>query len=339
MSERDDWESRLRDTLTERAQDAPVSHGLADGARRRLRRRRTTGAVLAVAAVAAVVPLGMTWLSGSDDGAAPVVDEPTTTATASSPASGVIETGYRAESWHDVTFEVPVEWGYGGTTAWCAGADSPEAALPVVARPDTVTLSIACNPTEGYGVTVGPADFYEAGSGDVFQYSAAGNDQPRYPDGTWVSVWYDEEVAVTVATPDRALTDRIVGSVQTVDGVDPNECPPSSDGVEDLRDSTSDSLSICRYDEDGALTASRRLIGEESQDAQTTIMSAPRRVRDIDCPDEGPTPVTVLLQGGGYVGRILTEATCEGANGIFVGGEDMELDEAALRVVDLTRLP
>ena len=120
-----DLETRLRDTLSERAGAAPDALGLATGARRRLRRRRTTWAVAAAAVVAAGVPVGLSQLAPSSDGGGRIADEPTAT---SGLPPGVIETGYRAESWHDVTFEVPVDWGYGGTSGWCAlGGDTREA--------------------------------------------------------------------------------------------------------------------------------------------------------------------------------------------------------------------
>ena len=169
-----DLETRLRDTLSERAGAAPDALGLATGARRRLRRRRTTWAVAAAAVVAAGVPVGLSQLAPSSDGGGRIADEPPAT---SGLPPGVIETGYRAESWHDVTFEVPVDWGYGGTSGWCAGGGAVAEVGAVVARPDSVVPAIACSPVNGYGVTVGPlvADSFEPAhpSGDVWQYDAA----------------------------------------------------------------------------------------------------------------------------------------------------------------------
>ena len=65
-------------------------------------------------------------------------DEPTAT---SGLPPGVIETGYRAESWHDVTFEVPVDWGYGGCLR-CAPVAGLDGRGRVVDRPDT-----SCRPS------------------------------------------------------------------------------------------------------------------------------------------------------------------------------------------------
>jgi len=50
-------------------------------------------------------------------------------------------------------------------------------------------------------------------------------------------------------------------------------------------------------------------------------------------------PRTALLSGGGYVGTVVTDATCEGFNGVFVGDEVREVTGAVRRQVDLTRLP
>ena len=335
-----DIEARLRDTLTERAGAAPDALGLATGARRRLRRRRTTWAVAAAAVVAAGVPLGLDQLAPSSDGGGRVADEPTAT---SGLPPGVIETGYRAESWHDVTFEVPVDWGYGGTSGWCAGGGAaPEGA--VVARPDTVVPAIACSPANGYGVTVGPlvaASFDPARpSGDVWQYDAADADLVTYPDGTWLGFWYDDDAVVTVATPDRAETRRLVDSVRRFTGPDPNDCPATLGEAEAATITESyATFSICRYGPDDLLTASRRLIGTESSVAQDAIFSSPRKTRMVDCPTEDDLSHTALLSSGGYVATAVTGAMCEGWNGLFASGVERDLTPEALRHLDLDQLP
>jgi hypothetical protein len=305
-----DLEARLRDTLSERAGAAPDALGLATGARRRLRRRRTTWAVAAAAVVAAGVPLGLDQLGPSSDGGGRVADEPTAT---SGLPPGVIETGYRAESWHDVTFEVPVDWGYGGTSGWCAGGGAAPVGA-VVARPDTVVPAIACSPANGYGVTVGPlvaASFDPARpSGDVWQYDAADADVVTYPDGTWLGFWYDDDAIVTVATPDRAETRRLVDSVQRFTGVDPHDCPAT--------------------------------LGEAEAATITepyATFSSPRRTADYDCPTEDDLSRIALLSSGGYVATAVTEASCPGWNGLFRSGVVQDLTPEALRHLDLSQLP
>ncbi|HEV2798432.1 MAG TPA: hypothetical protein VGV65_12505 [Nocardioides sp.] len=333
-----DLEARLRDTLSERAAAAPDATGLAAGARRRLRRRRTTWAVAVTAVVAAAVPLGLSRLAPMPDGAGRVADEPTAT---SGLPPGVIETGYRAESWHDVTFEVPADWGYGGVSGWCAGGGDLTGAREVVGRPDTVVPAIACSPPNGYGVTVGSAAAYDPAipSGSVWQYDAAGADVVTYPDGAWLGSWYDDEVVVTVTARDRATAQRLVDSVGSFTGADPNDCPATLGEAEALTGSTSDAFSICRYDADDLLSASRRFVGIEARGPETAIFSSPRRTVDYDCPAEDGLSHTVLLSGGGYVATAVTGAACPGWNGLFMNGVVRDLTPEAERHLDLGQLP
>ena len=334
-----DFESRLRDTLDTHAADAPAPVGLVDGARRRLRRRRTTWAVAAVAVVAAAVPVGLSAVRPGPDGPAGVAGEPV--ASAGLP-DGVIEWGYRAESWHDLTFEVPVDWGYGGPSAWCVSQGPGQNSQPVVARPDIAVPAIACVPAIGYGVNVASAATYDAAnpSGSVWQYDSDGVDQQMYPDGAWLGVWYGADLVVTVVTPDRELTRRIVDSVQRFTGADPNGCPATLGEAEAMtgRDGYA-SLSICRYGPDDRLTASRRLIGPDMQAAETAIYSSPRRTAAVDCPTEEDLSRIALLTEGAYVATAVTGAACDGWNGLFMSGTERDLTPEALRVLDLDRLP
>lgn len=334
-----DFESRLRDVLDERSTQAPAAAGLADGARRRLRRRRTGwGVVAAVAIVAAAVPLGFSQLGPSSDGGGRTADEPTVT---NGLPPGVLETGYRAESWHDVTFEVPVDWGYGGVSAYCIGGKSFTEARPVITRPDTIIPMILCSPGSGYGVSIGDGAALDPAydSGHVWQFQSEGVTEALYPDGAWLGYWYDMDTVIMVVSPDRATTARVVDSVHKIDGVDPNECPVRQEDAEAAINSTSDSFSICRYDEEGTLTASRRFVGEQSHALQNTILTAPIRKGARECRDPGPMPRTILLTGGGYVGTVVTDSPCKGDNGFFMSGVVREATDAVRRAVDLTRLP
>ena len=333
-----DLETRLRDTLNERAVAAPDAIGLATGARRRLRRRGTPWAVATAAVVAAAVPLGLSQLASALDGTGRVADDPTAT---SGLPPGVIEWGYRAESWHDVTFEVPVEWGYGGTSGWCAGGGDLTGAVEVVGRPDTVVPAIACSPANGYGVTVGSAAAYDPAnpSGSVWQYDAADADVVTYPDGAWLGSWYDDEVVVIVTARDRATAQRLVDSVESFTGADPNDCPATLGEAEAaLSGAPYDAFSICRY-EDDLLSASRRFIGIEARGPQNAIFSSPRRTADYDCPAEDGLSRTVLLSGGGYVATAVTDASCPGWNGLFMSGVVRDLTPEAQRHLDLSQLP
>ena len=334
-----DLETRLRDTLSERARSAPDTVGLAAGARRRLRRRRTTWAVGVAAVVAAAVPIGLTQLAPSSDGGGRVADDPTVT---SGLPPGVVETGYRAESWHDVTFEVPVEWGYGGVSGWCAGGGDLTIAAEVVGRPDTVVPAVACTPASGYGVTVGSSASFGAAvkSGSVWQYDADGADRAMYPDGAWLGVWYDAEVVVMVTARDRATARHLVVSVESFSGRDPNGCPATLGEAEAaLSTEPDDSFSICRYDPDDLLAASRRFVGIEAREPERTIFSSPRRTVDYDCPAEADLSHTALLSGGAYLATAVTGADCPGWNGLFLSGVVQDLTPEAERHLDLSQLP
>jgi hypothetical protein len=298
--------------------------------------------VAAAAVVAAAVPLGLTQLAPTSDGGGRVADEPTAT---SGLPPGVIETGYRAESWHDVTFEVPADWGYGGISAWCSNGDSSVAEEPpVITRPDTMVPMIMCTPGNGYGVTIGsPAAVYLVyESGHVWQYDTEGVDEAFYPDDAWLGSWYDQDTLITVVTPDRATTQRVVDSVQKIDGVDPNGCAPDLGAAEALVSDGSGSLSICRYDEQDLLTASRRLTGEEARDAEDAIFSGP--IQDAifdDCPTrQGRPPRTAILNDGAYVATVVADDPCEpGINGVFMSGAVRVVTDRVREAIDLTRLP
>lgn len=334
-----DLETRLRRTLADRAATVPDTTGMAAGARRRLRRRRATRAVAAAALVAAAVPLGLGQLSPSSDDGGQLADEPTAT---SGLPPGVLETGYRAESWHDVTFEVPADWGYGEISDWCARADSLAESGPVVNRPDMLDFSIGCTPESGYGVTVGSSATYDpvVGSGEVWQYDAAEVDAATYPDGAWLGSWHDDEMVVTVATSDRDETRRLVDSVERFTGRDPNGCPPTLGEAEAATATNAyETFSICRYGPDDRLAASRRLIGTEMQAAADAIFSSPRRTAYYDCPTEADLYRTALLSSGGYVATAVTGAECPGRNGLFMSGVEHDLTPGALRHLDLSQLP
>ncbi|KRE92769.1 hypothetical protein ASG76_14955 [Nocardioides sp. Soil774] len=330
-----DFESRLRDTLLERAGAPAPAVGLADGARRRLRRRRTTWAVAAAAVLAAAVPVGLTALGPGTDGSGGVADGGT-----ASRAVGAGD-GYRAESWHDLTLEVPADWGYGGVTDWCMGSGAPADRSGVV-RPDTLAIAIACTPAQGYGVTIGSSATYDpvVESGAVWQYDTDGVDQAMYPDGAWLGVWYGADLVVTVVTPDRETTRRVVDSVHRFDGADPNGCPAMLGEAEAMKGTGGvDALSLCRYGPDDQLTASRRVVGPDLEAADTAIFSSPRKTVEVDCPTELDLSRIALLRQGAYVATAVTGADCDGWNGLFVSGTERELTPEALRVLDLDRLP
>ncbi len=177
-------------------------------------------------------------------------------------------------------------------------------------------------------------------SGHVWQFETEGDADPIYPDGAWLGYWYDADTVVTVVAPDRATARRLVDSVETIDGADPNDCPATLGEAEAATITESyETFSICRYGPDDLLTASRRLIGRESQVAQDAIFSSPRKTRTVDCPTEDDLSRIALLSSGGYVATAVTGAACEGWNGLFASGVERDLTPDALRHLDLSQLP
>ena len=318
-----DFESCLRDTLTARSASAPEASGLADGARRRLRRRRTSWSVVAAAVVAGVIPLALGLGAGHDprtDDPAPVASEP--------PA---VADGFKAETWHDLTFEVPEDWGHGGSD-WCVDGATLEEAGPRVARPDTITRMILCSPASGYGATIASAAAFDAvnPSGSVWQYSTEGVDEAMYPDGAWLGYWYDDRDVVTVATPDRDMTQRIVDSVTRFEGTDPNGCPPMLGDAEALT-STEHQLLLCRYDEQDLLAASGSWAGEDAATRWTVLEEAPVASVDPDCNEATPRRV-VILDRDGYRGTAVTDG-CRKGIAMYFAGATREVTPEAFQVL------
>ena len=322
-----DIEARLRDTLVERSTSAPDATGLADGARRRLRRRRTTRTVASAAVVAAAVPLGLTLWGG--DGGPSAVDDPTV---ASEPPSGV-EAGFRVETWRDLTFEVPAEWGHGGTTTWCTTPGPVEESRPVVTRPDAVVALIACVPANGYGATISPPTTITPAydSGHVWQYQTEGVDEAFYPDGAWLGYWYDRTDIVTVVTPDRALTRRIVDSVRRYEGVDPNGCPPDLAEAEATTSSVRQ-LTLCRYDAQDRLSASGSWSGEEAEARLEALSGGPALPESGGCTDEQPTGRIAVLGSEGYLATAVVDG-CTERQGIYFSGTAKRITQDAREVL------
>ena len=306
-----DFETRLRDVLDERAGSAPDATELARGAHRRLRRRRTTWAVATAAVVAvAAVPMALAFDGGGParDDSAPVAKEP--------PAAA---DGFRAETWRDLTLEVPDDWGHGGSD-WCVGGATLAEAGPRVARPDTITFRILCSPPNGYGVTIASAASFDPAyaSGEVWRYDTEGVVNAQYPDDTWLSYWYDGSDVVTVATPDRELTRRIVGSVTRFEGLDPNGCPPTLGEAEALT-SSERPLTLCRYSAEDLLSASGSWTGDAAQTRWETLDQAPVAPDAGACVDGSPTSRIAIVASDGYRATAVLDGCKEGMAIYFAG--------------------
>ncbi|RYC12540.1 hypothetical protein [Nocardioides zhouii] len=322
-----DLETRLRETLSERAAEAPDAIGLAAGARQRLRRRRTTwAAAVAAAVVAAAIPVGL-GLGQVRGGSDPTPDD---TAPVASEAPPVTD-GFRAETWRDLTLEVPEDWGHGGSD-WCAngGTLGDE---PRVGRPDTVVFSILCSPGNGYGATIASSATFDPAyaSGEVWRYDTEGVVNAQYPDDTWLSYWYDGSDVVTVATPDRALTQRIVDSVTRFEGLDPYGCPPTLGEAEALT-SAERPLTLCRYSAEDLLSASGSWTGDAAASRWATLAEAPLADPRSACADQAFTSRIAILDADGYRATAVADGCREGL-GIYFSGVVRQVTEAARQVL------
>ena len=151
-------------------------------------------------------------------------------------------------------------------------------------------------------MTVSPAADLEPAheSGHVWQYDAADADGvPAYPDGAWLSEWYDDEWAITIATAHQPLTDRIARSVGA-DQVDVNGCALAYDELE-VRTSVGPrgvGASLCRYPADGPLHDSERLTVRETAQALAALEAAPELPGGDHCVQQEGWRVTLTPAGG-----------------------------------------
>jgi hypothetical protein len=258
-----DLEQRLADALTEGAQGAPSTPGLAAAARSRARTRRRNRLVgaAAVVALAVGVPTAVVAAHDSDPGhrsPSQVADDPDAVGQS-------IRGGYHYESWHDVTIEVPDSWGYGGATDWCA--DDGTLDPPRTSRPGGLTLSILCSPAQGYGVT-----FQTIDNTDDFQWPLVQQSGDTWPSDAYVGARGLGGVLVQISLPDLALAQEILDSAQHNDRLDPNGCPVDvqSDPVV-----PGDSMTVCRYDASGQLEQSELLTGSDLDAAEEALRQAP----------------------------------------------------------------
>ena len=107
----DDLERAFREGLRQAADRTEVGVPLVDRAHAgaRSRRRRRWAVVGTVAAVVAVSGTAFAVRSGS----APDPDRRPTDHAVTEPTTEAAVTGWRAESWHDLTVDVPADWGWG----------------------------------------------------------------------------------------------------------------------------------------------------------------------------------------------------------------------------------
>jgi hypothetical protein len=318
MTEPSELEGRLTEALREGSQGAPEAIGLAAAARGRARRRRRTrvAGVAAAVALAVAVPTGVVAWSG-DGGGGNGEPDVADTADGGSEAPDV-EGGYRWESWHGVTVQVPDTWGYGSLASWCAGGG--EIGTPLVERPG-VAPAILC-PSSTYGLSFQEVDNRDDFEWPVVSQSGAGWPQPNFVGGRGTG-----GILVTVATPDAAVAQRVLDSMQRIPAEgDANGCPARLAPGEAVP--PEGGLSVCRYDETWALEQSEVLFGEDAGDAVQALQAAPPA---SECPgaNQGSQPHQVIvLEGAGITARV---DLVEGCPRVQVDGDVRDLTVAVMR--------
>ena len=213
-------------------------------------------------------------------------------------------------------------------------------ATPVV-RPDGVDFSVGCPPPEyGYGATIlaTPNATYPHASGHVWRYNPddeRDNLGASYPPGTWLALWYDDTTAVRVATPTLELAQRIVGSIRTYEGVDPNGCQQDAQDVRldgDAAGSGLDGISLCRYDDQRLLAASALRTGAAANETVHALTSASTRKHAGGCSGE-PDPSGILVLGQTQVVTWVQLGRCEAAAGVSFGEYLYEITPSVREVV------
>ena len=330
-----DFESRVRNTLAERAEDATLPFGLAMAARARLRRRRrTTAKAVAAATMGAAVAaaaFGIAVMGADSAGRPPAPDAPPSHFIVADLAPDVVTArdSMREVTWRGIRFVVPSHWQPGITTAWCAEGRDPAVVVPRIALPGEVGPDLACTPRKGYGVTVGAAaDFAPVhDSGYVWQYDSQGDDaHAGHPDGAWVASWYDDDWVVTIATPDPGLTSRIAQSVRGEE-VDANGCAASYDdvAVRTVPGPRGVGAALCRYSSQGDLESSQRLTYVEVDDALAAIAAAPDLPGGDSCIQEQGWWVTLTPAGeSAYLARYGTQGAGSCQDGVESTAHEQE---------------
>jgi hypothetical protein len=307
-----DLERRLTDALTDGAQDAPPALGLASAARARARSRRRShiagGAVLVALAIAgpgAVVALG------GDDGRSQDVGPAEHGNTGVHQNDGgdgdgqdsvpALADGYRWESWHDVTIQVPDDWGYGSLSDWCVGGSTP---TPRVQRPGTVANDILCEPASTYGLT-----FQVIDNKDDFLWPIVHQSDGGWPEKNVVGGRGIGGVLAMVATPTLGPAASILDSMRAIgpEG-DPNGC--RSRYAPDAANPPEGALSVCRYDETGALDQSEALFGQDAGDAVRALQAAPEPGECADASQGSQPHQVVVLRAAGVSATVDLVAGC-----------------------------
>ncbi|MEZ5091367.1 hypothetical protein [Nocardioides sp.] len=304
-----DLETLLRESFSAAGEGAPEVAGLAAAAQRRSRRRRTVRAVVGSGAAVAAVSVGLVWVNSSP----PAADREVPT-TFDSPL-GSVPSGWRVETWRDLTMRVPADWGYGDVTQWCVGSPRDGSDIrPVVQRPEGASTDVGCVPQVGYGLVFGTDDV-PAGP---------------FPEGAWTGSVTEGHGSAFVIAPTEELGREILGSARAV-SEDRNGCWTTAELRDGNRAGPADVVrggAVCRYDADGWLVQSEHLSAGQAARALDAVRAAPLASADYDCPQAPVRWSTVVLRLGDDAlreARVVWESDCPGNNGVFLSGVRRQL--------------
>jgi hypothetical protein len=268
---------------------------------------RVTEALAAGAVVAIAIPVAVVALDGGDGpGKTPVADDPSTT-------SPVDKFPGRWETWHDISVRVPTDWQYGNQMSWCANGGSVDQFL--VTRPGGVTEMIACTPGSSYGIAFQDIDMKK--TDEPFDWPVVQQTGDAWPAHTYVGAHGEAGVLVTVAGPDRQQLLDILATVSTFDPVDPNGCSATDDGGPGM--AGEGEVPVCRYDEEGRLVQSERLIGDDAIAAADAVRATPQEDGGNLCDNPDTEYVVMGVEGDRVEVQYAGNSTCAD-RGVFIEG-------------------
>ena len=234
-----------------------------------------------------------------------------------------LPSGFRVESWHDVSVDVPSTWGHGNLATWCLD-DAPAPAAHVVERPGGAVPAIGCGaPAQGYGLR-----FSAAGEG-----ARAPRPRPsrsvtaRRTRSTPGSARPSRTGCGSRWSPGSAYDARyVLSSVRAIEGVDDNGCPAVASGSTGAADPVE--VAVCRYDGGSRLVQSERLTGDQAEAARAAVEAAPPARRANDC--RNPQGEHVVLVIGAQVAEVQYTGQACSDRGILVGDDRRELTSDVL---------
>lgn len=308
-----DFEQRLSQTLDGRAEHAPGAEGLARAARRRHARRRNArmaGAGVAALALAIGVPFALGGLSLGDA-------DPPLAGQGKEPRAHAVPREWRFESYRNVEFAIPPDWGHGSLDDWCAGGGGVEESGRVE-RPGGAALSIGC-PSSGYGVRVDGEGVATPPPGAVVREAEAGG------------------IPIVVVATSEEVADIVAGSLREIPGQDFHSCDPAK-AVPPLGAMESSStlgrggvVTMCRYElgVEGPNLVDSEGVGEADDESFWLGLESAEKGKG---PDSGPRTCTdspeteaVLVKTGGEDYAWVHYSGCDG-HGIDIGGTTYKLN-------------